>query len=106
MGIQQNSPATLRFNLRHYDESGTDLGPIDLTDAEHDPVQVVLRKPGGDLIVIEEAEVDVIDEAGGVIEWTADGDTFDKVGTWKAQAWAGEWPSRVVGFAVNGPNLT
>ena len=106
MAIQVGSPARLVFEFRRWDENGEDLGPLDLNQAEYDPLRVVLRKPQSRvLMVIEEAEMTITDALGGIADWEAAAGEIDESGTWKAQAWAGEWPSRLRAFVVL-PNLT
>lgn len=105
MSIQQGNPATFEFSFRRYNDDGEDIGAINLGEAEFQPIEITLRKPGGELVVIANADITQTDPANGLAEWTAPVDTLDTAGTWKAQARAGEWRSRVIAFPVVGPNL-
>ena len=106
MAIQQGNPATLEFNFRRYSEDGEDLGPMDLTDAEFLPISVKLRRPyTTENITVEQANVTIVDAVNGEVEYIVPVGTLDVVGPWRAQAFAGDWKSRIVYFPVEGPNL-
>jgi hypothetical protein len=106
MAIQLGAPATIAFSFRLYDERGHDLGPLNLSNPDYAVLELRLRRPGsGGTIVVEDASIIVTDAGLGLAEWTAAIGQLDTAGAWKAQAWAGPWPSRIVGFTVLGPNL-
>jgi hypothetical protein len=105
MAIQMAAPAEFRFSFRHYDEWGEDLGPIDLSLAEHDPIKVRFEKPSGATIEILEAQMTVTDSVNGLAKWTAAPGQLDQRGRWGIQAWVGYWPSRLRAFTVLGPNI-
>ena len=102
MAIQQGSPALLRFQCREYDEAGKDVGPLNLSDPEFNPLRAVLTSPTGRRI---EVNPDVVDAAGGVAEWQAPEGTLDELGPWQSQVLAGDWKARPRSFYVYGPNL-
>lgn len=101
MSIQVNAPATFIFNFRNLTEAGADIGPLNLALAEHLPIVVKLKKPDAALLTIEQPDITITDAAGGAVEWQAPADTINVSGRWRAQAFAGAWPSRIVAFIVH-----
>lgn len=99
--IQVGAPATIAFSFRDRAEDGSIVGPIDLTNAAFHPLEVVLRKPDGSQVIVAEDDLTITDPPNGAVEWRAEADEIDQAGIWKAQAWAGPWPSKPVTFTVD-----
>jgi len=100
MPIQLGAPVDINLEFRDVAESGRDLGPLNLTLPEMDPLQLILRRPDGTLIVVPDADIQLVDGPNGLARWSAEEGEIDAAGVWSAQGWAGPWPSLVARFVV------
>lgn len=100
MAIQMGVPAQFSFSFRNYDEHNQDIGPVNLDIAEHNPTDIIFQRPDGTQFTIPDVDLIIVDGPNGLADWVAAPDQIDQIGTWKIQALAGDWKSRVRAFSV------